>query len=146
MFTCSVCLKTIGPNIKPIRVITGIRLTSYHNEYFIEDEWGNRQKREVDSNGSEITGEDFVCPADGLQLGADVPNQKKSNVIPILLGKPVFQEPLAPALRCKLIAVVANVALDQANRTNSSKRTKQAIAVSIPLIKWFADNNTGYTF
>ncbi len=140
MFTCAVCLKAIGPKIRPVRVVTGTRPTTYHNEFYREDEWGNKEKKEVDSTGSEITGEEMFCPADARQAGYDVRNETPSVIV---VGRS-FEEIQAAPIRAKLIAQIVNNAVDRVN--HGTVRGDRDSMVAIPLIKWFVENNKDYQF
>lgn len=134
MFNCSVCDKSIGPRVKPVRVVTGTRPTNYHNEYYVEDEWGNRELCKVDSNGMEITGEALLCPEDGEKFGLVAPHQKKI-VEPIRKN----EEPLVPQFKQPIIMCMLVNALDRT--LHNSKRAVADCEVAIPMVKQFVDNN-----
>jgi hypothetical protein len=141
VFVCAVCKENIGPYVKPIKVITSTREVSYHNEYFVEDEWGNKEKREVDSRGTEITGEILVCPTDAKEYyGIEQP---PGNSVEHRGGRG-FQEKLADPLQVKLIANVVHTALDRVRQ--KSKRAAQDSMVAVPLVKQFTDENKGLVF
>ena len=141
MFTCSVCKETIGPSIKPVRTVVETRTKEYHNEFYREDEWGNREKHTVDSQGYETVKEMLLCPLDAAANGLEVPAQGNSAIV---IGKRGFEEKPAPPLRPKLIALVAASALDRV--AVQQPRAQRDSEVAIPIIKWFSDNNKGYVF
>lgn len=69
MFNCQLCKETIGPKVHANRVITETRNVEYHNEFYREDDWGNKQKHEVDSRGTEIVKEVLACGPCAKALG-----------------------------------------------------------------------------
>ena len=143
MFTCDICLQDIGPKVKPIRVVTETRAKEYHNVYYKVDEWGNREKCEVDSQGHEIVSEMLLCPDDAAANGIEIP---EGQVTSRSIGH-AFEEPLPQPLRPKLIAVAVANAVDRHEQANKGyQRAKRDSEVAIPIIKWFADNNKGYLF
>ena len=137
MFNCTVCNKSIGPKVKPIHVVTGRRPVEYHNEYFVEDEWGNKEKREVDSRGTEITGEVLVCAA---CAGEEVPALPAR----FRIGSHSFREKDAEPLRPLFIAHVVQNMLKRLD--HDSKRAKRDTEVAIPNIKRFVDTNPKLIF
>lgn len=141
MFTCSFCKQAIGPNIKPVRVVVETRAKEYHNEFYREDEWGNREKHTVDSQGHEIVKEILLCPDDAANNGYEPLVRGNSAIV---IGKRGFEEKQAPPLRPKLIALVAGSALDRV--AVQQPRAQRDSEIAIPVIKWFSDNNKGYVF
>ena len=61
MYRCNRCAKVSPAGMKAIRQVTGIRNVSYHNEITVYDEYDRPRKKEIDSVGTEITGEVLVC-------------------------------------------------------------------------------------
>lgn len=131
VFNCAACKQSIGPKISPIKAVSGTRTKEYHNEYFVEDEWGNKEKKEVDSVGTEITGERLVCPT-CAQL--DVPAAK-----PITVVGGSFREKPADTFTQKLISVAIQNMLERL--THQSKRAKRDAEATVPNIKRFVDDN-----
>lgn len=143
MFNCYQCGKTIGPRIKPQTIITDVRTTQYHNEFFVEDELGNRELRKVDSVGREIVHEIKVCDADAaflLGLEYTEPTPKPVTV----KHPPRNQELVAKPFTTALIAVAVHNALDKLG--HESKRAKADGMLVVPLIKRFTDANPKFIF
>lgn len=143
MFRCAVCGELSKPKEKPIRVVTGTRRVSYHNEFQVEDEWGNKRKQEVDSEGDEIEGEILVCKADAKHYGVELTNQPRNSVI--ILGAHTFEEPLVPQLHRPLIDVAVHNTLHH-RLEHKSKRADKDNRTSIPLVKFFTDHNPKFKF
>jgi hypothetical protein len=130
VFNCSICKESIGPGISPIKVVTGIRNVAYHNEFEREDEWGGKQKVEVDSTGTEITSEVLMCPGCGL---ADPVIGNQTSII----GARSFEEKLAPPFTVSLIAgAVASVHDRLGHNTKRAERDGFAV---IPSLKAYLD-------
>ena len=139
MFECSVCVKFIGPRVKPVIVPSGTRAVSYHNEFFVEDEYGNKEKREVDSVGTEILGESKVCPECAALQGLSASPRFATRT-----SHAKFEERMADPLRPMLAAVVVHNALDRVNQ--DQKRAQADSQVAVPLVKFFVDNNPKLVF
>ena len=131
------CSTVVGPSISGNKVVTGTRYQAYHNEFYVEDEWGNKELKKVDSVGTEITGEQLVC-----NQCAGVEGEAKQLSIPF--AKWGFQEEPADSLHVKLAAVMGYNALDRLG--HKSPRAKRDVAVSIPILKQFVDLNKDFTF
>ncbi len=134
MFNCNVCEKSIGPRIKPVRVVTKTRAKEYHNEFYVLDEWENRELKKVDSVGSEIVSEVLLCPEDGEKFGLPIHHQKAA--------KPYvrrFEEPMVREFTQPLVKHMVATALDRTK--HNSKRAERDCEKAIPLVKWFVDNN-----
>lgn len=136
MFNCAACLKSVGPKISPLRIITGTRAVSYHNEYYREDELGRKQLIKVDSLGEEITGEEKVCP--------DCAGVKPVVSSHIVIGGQSPREKEAPPMRVALVACAINSLLDTLDHGN--KGAKQAASNTVPLIKGFVELNKEFVF
>src|SRR4051812_47333344 len=131
----------IGPRVKPVRVPTGQRAVSYHNEYFVEDEWGNAVPKQVDSIGQEITAEVNVCPDDAREhYGIEAPARSSVEVV----GGKSYKEKLAEPMRVKLVSAVVHSALDRVN--HDSVRAKADCMIVVPGIKSFVDDNPKFVF
>lgn len=72
MFKCQVCNTSVGPRVKPTRVIVDTRAVSYHNEFqrWNEDRNGYENVT-VDSIGEEIVREIAVCPTCAQRVGSN---------------------------------------------------------------------------
>jgi hypothetical protein len=106
----------------------------------VEDEWGNKQTREVDSTGSEITGEALMCPGCAGVSPAGTATARA------LFGKPQFAEKVAVPFRIPLASVVIdNVLTALAPENVSNDGARFAAQRTVPIIKEFADNNKGIT-
>lgn len=137
MFNCSVCKHSIGPKISPIHVTTGTRPIAYHNEYYREDSWGNKELVKVDSLGTEITGEALVCPScAGVEQSAGGKT--------IVRGAFSFQEKLAEPLRVKFVGCAVDSAIDRVS--HKSQRAKQDTETVVPAIKDYLDVNKDLVF
>jgi hypothetical protein len=136
MFNCAVCEEAIGPNVKPIRIVTDTRAASYHNTFYTEDDYGNKQRHDVDSIGHEIVTEIAVCPDDAEKFGI---------AKPVLKGGPKaaykFEEKQAEPFAPLFGATVVHNALERTN--HDSKRAKRDLQLVIPMIKAFVDANPG---
>lgn len=137
MFRCQHCKEVIGPKIGAIRETVHTRAQQYHNEFYREDEWGNKQKHEVDSQGHEIVKELLLCPPCAGQ------QPEKASAL-IVLGGHSFREKDAEPMRVKLVASAVHSARERL--AHKSKRADRDIAVAVPLIKQFIDANDGVTF
>ena len=137
MFNCISCKSPVGPNVSPIRRVTGTRNVEYHNEFYREDEWGTKRKVEVDSVGSEITGEELLCP-DCAKEDSRAPNSVK------VIGGNSFQEKLATPLKVLLLATVVQSMLDRLE--HGSVRAKQDTETVIPSVKAYVDANPKLVF
>jgi hypothetical protein len=142
MFICQKCKTPSAPCASPVPVIMATRNVEYHNEYYIEDDFGNRKKQEVDSRGWEIAKEVKVCRICAKEFGLDIPEPK--------VEKPyvrAFEEKLAPAFKIPLVATVVHNALERLTASEAgNKRAGEDCKTSIPLIKGFVDNNKEYVF
>jgi hypothetical protein len=136
VFNCQLCKETVGPKISPVRVVTEARPAEYHNEFYREDEWGNREKHEVDSQGREIVHEVIVCPT----CAKEEPIKASTQVV----GGRTFREKDAPPLRVKFIASVIDGMLRRLN--DKGKRAKQDTEFVVPNIKSFVDANKELVF
>jgi hypothetical protein len=116
---------------------------SYHNEYEVEDEWGNTRKMEVDSDGDEIEGEILVCKADAKHYGVQLANQPRNSAI--VLGAHTFEELQVPQFRRPLIDLAVHNTLHH-RLEHKSKRAEQDNSTSIPLVKFFTDHNPKFKF
>jgi hypothetical protein len=136
VFNCSVCSAAVGPRVKPVRTVTGIRRVEYHNTFTVEDEWGNEEQKEVDSAGTEITGEALVC--------AQCAGEKES-VQPSLTvtGARSFSEKLPDPLRVPFISCAIQSALEGLG-DGASRRKRRAAESAVPLLKHFTDTNKNF--
>lgn len=141
MFNCAVCREAIGPRIKPINIVTEVASKEYHNEFFTEDELGNRELHKVDSVGKEIMTEIKICQKDAeILFGEKFPEPK------LLTSKPSVrnQELQAATFKTALAAVVVHNALERLN--HRSKRAKADGMLVVPMIKSFVDANPKFIF
>jgi hypothetical protein len=141
VFNCAICKETSAPGVKPATSVTGIRKVEYHNEYVVEDEWGNKEKREVDSVGTEIVHEEKICPQCAARA-YDVQAPNKPSVE--RSGAHSFQEKPADPMRVTLIACAVHSALDRLN--HDSKRAVKDCEVVVPAVKRFTDHNPKFLF
>lgn len=136
MFNCYCCGKSIGPNVKPLTIQKEEkRYVSYKNEYYVEDDYGNKRKVEVDSTGVEITGELQVCSPCGREY-YDIPEvaQRKATA-----PRHTDEERLAPPLPLALFEVFFSNAMDRT--LHKTKRAERDSLVAIPLVKEFVTLN-----
>lgn len=135
MFRCGNCVENVAPAVKPIVLVTGTRLTEYHNEYFREDEWGNKEKVKVDSVGTEIVKEVKLC----LLCANDVFGMEVAETKPLVPRKNIdFQEPQPDRFTRPLIDIALNNWLDALNGNKRAKLQAEGVG---PLIKEFIENN-----
>jgi hypothetical protein len=139
VFRCSLCKESIGQRIKPTRVVTMTRAVEYHNEYEVEDEWGNKQLKQVDSQGHEIVSEAILCPEDAEKNGIIAPTQAR-----VRSSAHSFDETLAPPMHSKFVAFAVHSTLERLG--HESKRAKRDCAVAVPGIKQFVDLNKDLKF
>lgn len=139
MFDCDVCGATSDSKEKPVQIVSRTRQVQYHNEFWREDEYGKRQKHEVDSFGSEIVKESKMCRECANDYGIEVPP-----VRPKQEYLPKFQETLVPPDKNPLIKTVVHNALDRLG--HKGKRAKQDCSVIVPGIKEFIDRNKEFVF
>jgi len=137
VFNCTYCGNSFGPKISPVHVVTGVRPAAYHNEFYREDEWGNRELVKVDSTGTEITGESLACN------GCAKVESPVANGL-IVIGGKTFQEKQADPLRVKFIASAIDRMLTRLE--HKSKRAKRDTETVVPSIKQFVDENKGFVF
>lgn len=143
MFNCAICKETSAPGVKPATAVTSIRKVEYHNEYIVEDEWGNKEKREVDSVGTEIVHEEKICPECAARAyKVDLQASSKPSVE--RSGVRSFQEKLADPMRVTLIACAVHSALDRLN--HDSKRAQKDCEIVVPAVKRFTDHNPKFLF
>lgn len=71
MFRCEHCKKVSEPKEKPVTVVNQVRNVQYHNEFFREDEFGNRKREKVDSFGTEIVKESKLCHECAADYGVE---------------------------------------------------------------------------
>ena len=140
MFKCDICKAVVGPYIKPITNIAATRRVTYHNVFFVEDEWGNREKREVDSVGTEIVATTKSC-ASCAQVDTDVPAHPVNRTL--VMGK-AFQEPMVKRFEPALIVTAFSNAMDRTY--HKSKRAMRDAQTALSLVKFFADNNKKFAF
>lgn len=102
---------------------------------------GNREKKEVDSFGEEITGEALVCVRDAREhYGIEEPAPASIEIV----GGKVFEEKLAEPIKSRVINSIVHNAL--ARTEHDTKRAKADCTVVIPGIKAFIDRNKGFVF
>jgi hypothetical protein len=107
----------------------------------VEDEWGNKEKREVDSDGTEITGERLVC-ADDAKKHYGIEGGSNRNIPLRIPGNHSFQEKQAETFTQPLFASAGYAALDRLEQ--GSVRGKRDGEAAVPVIKAFLDRNKGY--
>lgn len=134
MFKCAACKEVSAPRVSPVKLVIGTRPVSYHNEFYREDEWGNKELHKVDSTGTEIVGEVLVCPK-------CVNQQPAIQSALTIIGARSYQEKLAEPMHVKMFAAVLEAA--RTRFTHQTKRGQQDVAIAVPLIKYFADENKG---
>lgn len=135
MFVCATCSQNVGPRVKPVNVVTGIREVAYVNHVTFLDEYERERVKVVESRGTEVTSEAKVC---NKCAGEEVVEPKG----PAKFRG--FQEPLPEPLICKVIAGVVHNALSRV--AHNTKRSQADSAVAIPLVKAFVDSNRGFSF
>jgi len=135
VFRCEVCSIVVGPKVKANKVVNGIRHVEYHNEFYVEDEYGVKELKKVDSIGTEITGETLAC-----DRCAGVEVQPEGATV---LWKSQYQEKVAEPLHVKLAAVTGCKAIARASHKGT--RAKRDIALAIPIVKKFIDENKDFT-
>lgn len=141
MFNCASCKKSIGPNVKPTVTVTGTRNRDYTNTITVLDEYEREQKKTINSSGMEITSTIMQC-----NVCAGIPEPMQAPVPEAIrkLNRKPFEEPLAPPLRPKLVAVSCYNALTRTE--HKSRRAKTECELTIPVIKRFIDDNPKYVF
>ncbi len=142
MFRCEKCEVIIGPRVKPVHVVVNTRAANYHNEYYVEDEYGNREKREIDSIGHEIVTELKICnacaEANGIQTEAGASGAT------VRSPKSKFEEKLAPPVPNTLANVMIHNAITRVNQ--KTKRSQDDSRIAIPIVKFFTDTNKNFEF
>lgn len=142
MFNCAVCGNPAPPATKPIILVTETRQVDYTNTLTSEDEYGKRTVRQIDSRGTEIVREVLICLPDAVTYyGHSAPEQK-----PIVAHKLKTPHEEIPAEQftqpfARVVAFSSIRRLD-----HKSKRAERDINASIPLLKYFGDNNKNFDF
>lgn len=136
MFKCAACETSIGPRIKPIFETVLQRDKNYHNEYHVEDEFGVRTKREVDSFGREIVREIKLCEADAVQYFNHPVVERV-----VLTAKPKlkFQEIIVPTFTTPLVGLAVEAVKRRLD--HQTKRAHADCVVVIQGVKEFIDRN-----
>lgn len=137
MFKCQVCGEPQPAKVSPVRVVVHARAKEYHNVFYREDEYGNRQKHEVHSQGHESVREINTCNV-CAQVKESVPSTTT------VIGARSFQEKPAPPMRVALVACAIDSML--ARLSNNTKRAKQETETVVPGIKQFVDANKQFVF
>jgi hypothetical protein len=137
MFICQICNNGVPPAVKANRVVVMTRPAAYHNVFYREDEWGNKTRHEVDSQGTEIAIEVLACdPCAGEPVRPGSSVERRSRLL--------FEEKAAPPLQVKLIASVIQSMLDRME--HKSKRAARDTAFVIPNVKEYVDEHKGFVF
>jgi hypothetical protein len=137
VFNCGVCSEAVAPKVKANRIVVMTRGAQYHNVYFREDEWGNRTRHEVDSQGTEIVKELLACDRCAGEPIRNTPSVER-------VGRQRFEEKSAPGIEVKLIAAVVQNMLDRME--HKSKRAQRDTAATIPGIKEYVDAHKDFVF
>lgn len=137
MFICSECKQSIGPHVKPVRIVTGHRAVSYRNEYDRVDELGDVKHYVVDSLGMEFMGEKLVCPEDAQKL-YDMEPVKNIPIRALERAGFGFEEPQVPVQKTSMVVLATEKAV--ARTKHNTKRSYADASAALQTVKQFMDN------
>lgn len=142
MFNCAVCGNPAPPATKPIFHTLETRHVDYSNTLVTEDEYGKRSTHQIDSRGTEIVREVMICLPDAVAY-YDYPAPEPKPVVARKL-RTLHEEIPAEQFTQPFARVVAFSSIRRLE--HQSKRAERDINASIPLLKYFGDNNKNFDF
>lgn len=134
-FICSLCHKASENNVKPIRVVEATRGVHYENIVVREDEFENRTKEKIHSEGQEIVSELALCATDAAERFGIKEHAITATRSPVRGFTEISAAPFK-------VSVIYSAGLRAAERYgHRSKRGRAEAEATIPLIKQFLDEN-----